>query len=292
MLFIDTYYANQQLFQFSPIFSGQDAYVLNNKYGRFTVKRTKIFTGLVVAMAMFAGTVVASDHEAGMKIIPVELYACTYKEGQGPGDLEEVISMWTSWADKQGMEDYAAWTLTPFYYGNEQEFDVIWLGAGKDAVALGTAQDMYLEKGGKIAQGFAEVLDCGAHANFASINFKALPKGETPKSSVLTFSDCSYKEGATGEALGEAMGKWVAHLESEGSEAGIFHWYPAYGGGGEKFDFKWLQAHKNFAALGKDYDSYGTGGGYKTNDELFSDLISCDSTRAYVAKSRRYVQLR
>lgn len=256
------------------------------------MKRTKILTGLIVALVTFAGTVVAAENDAGLKVIPVELYACKYKEGQGPGNLEEVIATWTSWADKQGMDDYAAWTLTPFYYGAEQEFDVIWLGAGKNAVALGAAQDMYLEKGGKVAQGFAGVLDCEAHVNFASLNFKTLPKGETPDNSVLTFSDCSYKDGATFEALGEAMGKWATHLEGEGSEAGIFHWYPVYGGGGEKFDFKWLQAHKNFSALGKDFDSYGNGGGYKINRELFRDLIECDSTRAYVAKSRRHVQLR
>jgi len=256
------------------------------------MKRTKILTGLIIALVAFTGMAVAAEEEAGFKVIPVELYACKYNEGQGPGDLDKVISMWTAWADKEGLDDYAAWTLTPFYFGPDQEFDVLWLGAGKDAAALGAAQDMYLSKGGKIAQGFNEVLSCDAHANFASINHKALPKGETPENSVLTFSDCSFKEGAKFDALGEAMGKWAAHLESEGSETGIFHWYPAYGGGGEKFDFKWLQAHKNFAALGKDYDNYGTGGGYKVNRELFRDLIDCDSTRAYVAKSRRYVQLR
>ena len=65
------------------------------------MKRTNIFTGLVVAMTMFTGTVVASDHDAGMKVIPVELYACTYNEGKGPGDLEEVITMWTSWAARR-----------------------------------------------------------------------------------------------------------------------------------------------------------------------------------------------
>ena len=68
------------------------------------MKRTKILTGLIVAVLMFAGTVVAAQDDAGLKVIPVELYACKYKEGQGPGNLEDVIATWTSWADKQGMD--------------------------------------------------------------------------------------------------------------------------------------------------------------------------------------------
>ena len=35
------------------------------------------------------------------------------------------------------VDDYAAWTLTKSYYGPEQEFDVIWLGAWTDGNAMG-----------------------------------------------------------------------------------------------------------------------------------------------------------
>jgi len=252
----------------------------------------KIMTYLMTTLVIAAGTGIALADDDSGKVVPVELYACKYNDGMGPGDLEKVIGKWTVWADKNGLDNYAAWTLTPWYFGADQEFDVLWLGAAKDAVALGAAQDMYLEKGGEIAKGFNQVLTCDAHVNFASLNHKRLPESATPSNSVLTFSDCSNKEGAPSGALDEAMKKWVAHLDAQGSEAGIFHWYPAYGGGGEKFDFKWLEAHENLAALGKDYDSYGTGGGWSVYSELFKDLIECDAARAYLAKNRRHVQLR
>ena len=51
-----------------------------------------------------------------------------------PEDLDRVVARWNSWADSVALDDYAAWTLTPFYYTPQQEFDVIWLGASKDAV--------------------------------------------------------------------------------------------------------------------------------------------------------------
>jgi len=237
-----------------------------------------------------SSNVVAQDD--GMLMIPVELFTCNYNDQKGPGDLDKVIAKWNKWADKSGVDDYAAWTLTPFYFSAEQEFDVIWLGAGKDAVALGKAQDSYLAEDDGLHAAFNEVLSCDAHMNYASINFKAAPKGATPANSVLTFSDCKFQEGATFEALGAAMGQWSQHLTDGGSNAAIFHWYPAYGGGQEEFSFKWLEAHKNFAELGADYERYGNGRGFETYGRLFNHLISCDSSRAYIAQSRRFVQLR
>lgn len=249
-------------------------------------------SSFLAAILCFAGSSNVIAQDDGMLIIPVELFTCNYTDGKGPDDLDKVVAKWNKWADKSGIDDYAAWTLTPYYFGPEQEFDVIWLGAGKDAVALGKAQDAYLAEDSGLHAAFAEVVSCDAHANFASINFKPGPKGDTPSNSVLTFSDCEYKEGATFDALGKAMGQWAQHLSDGGSNATIFHWYPLYGGGNQEFSFKWLEAHENFATLGADYERYGNGRGFETKRALFSHLISCDSRRAYIAESRRYVQLR
>ncbi len=136
------------------------------------------------------------------------------------------------------------------------------------------------------------MVSCDAHVNYASLNFKAPPKNATPGDSVLTFSDCKYKEGATFEALSAAMAEWSKHLSDGGSTASIYHWYPVYGGGGEELHFKWLEGFENFAELGADFESLGNGGGYKVNGELFGDLLDCDSSRAYLAKNRRHAQLR
>jgi len=247
---------------------------------------------VVTGLSLLAGSAVVSAQDEQMLVIPVELFTCNYNDGKGSGDLDKVIDKWNAWADKSGIDDYAAWTLTPYYFGQEQEFDVIWLGAGKDAVALGEAQDAYLAESSGLHAAFNEVISCDAHSNFASINHKAPPKGETPKNSVLTFSDCSLKEGASFDALGAAMGEWTAHLANAGSTAGIWHWYPVYGGGSEEYSFKWLEGFKNMAELGADYERYGNGGGVATSGRLFGHLIDCDSSRAYVAKNRRFVQLR
>jgi len=251
-----------------------------------------LISSFLAGLVLLAGPGAVSAQDDAMRVIPVELFACSYNDKKGPDDLDKVIDKWNSWADKTGMEDYAAWTLTPYYFGPEQEFDVIWLGAGKDAVALGKAQDAYLAENVGLHGDFNNVLTCTSHSNFASINFKASPKGTTPANSILTFSDCKLKEGASFPAVSAAMGEWSQYLTEAGSTAAIWHWYPAYGGGSEEFSFKSIRAYKNFTDLGADYEIYGNGGGYVTNGRLLGHLISCDSNRAYVAQSRRYVQLR
>ncbi len=245
-------------------------------------------TGL--ALLAGSGAVVAQDDD--FLVIPVELFACKYNDGKGSADLDKVVDKWNAWADKEGIDDYAAWTLTPFYFGPEQEFDVIWLGAGKDAVALGKAQDAYMGENSGLHAAFNETISCDAHVNYASIRYKASSKAATPGNSVLTFSNCTFKEGANSEALGAAMGEWSAYLTKAGSDTTIFHWYPAYGGGGEKFDFKSIQAYRNFADLGADYERFGNGRGYEVSGKLFGSLIDCDANRAYVAQNRRFVELR
>jgi len=255
------------------------------------MKKTLILS-FMTGLVFLAGSGTGSAQDDGIHVIPVELFACSYNDGKGSDDLDKVIDKWNTWADKAGIDDYSAWTLTPYYFGPEQEFDIIWMGAGKDAVALGKAQDAYIAENAGLHADFDEVLTCDSHSNFASVQFKAPPKGATPADSVLTFSDCKYEKGASFVALSAAMGEWSQHLSDAGSNAGIWHWYPAYGGGGEEFSFKWLEAYKNLADLGADYENYGNGGGFVTNGRLFRHLISCDSTRAYLAKSRRFVQLR
>lgn len=246
-------------------------------------------TFLLVALAG-SGSAVAQDDD--MLVIPVELYACIYNHQKGPADLDNVVDKWNAWADKQKEQGYAAWTLTPFYYGQEQEFEVIWLGAGKDAVALGKAQDDYLANDEGLVEAFADVLTCSAHASMASINHKAPPKEATPKDSFLTFSDCTYKEGASFRTLGVAMSEWADHLTKGGSKAGIWHWYPVNGGGDEDFSFKWIESHDSLAAMGGDFEMYGNGRGFETYGRLLGHMIECDSSRVYMAKSRRFVQLR
>jgi hypothetical protein len=223
------------------------------------------------------------DSAEGAPIVPVELYACKFHDGKGNADLDQWVAKWNTWVDGQDVP-YSAWTLTPFYYGSDQDFDFAWLGVSPDAATLGRAYDKYLAEG-SLEAAFAEFANCGAHGNFATMNFKEPPDDDSPNF-VLNFSDCKRKEGKSFDDIYPALKAWSAYRTEHGSKAGMWVMWPAFGGGNADFDFKIATSYPNYEALGEDYDQYGREG-YKKADELFSGLVDCDEARSYVATQRR-----
>lgn len=246
-----------------------------------------ILTGLCALIAAvlltFSAGTLAQGENGDSSIFPAELYLCNFHDGKGFPDLDQWVSKWNAWVDT-AVEPYSAWTLTPFYFGAEQDFDFIWLGVSPDAAALGRAQDKYLAKP-ELNAAFQQFARCNVHSNFATMNLKQ-PPDDDAKSFVLSFSDCSMAEGKTFEDVEPALKAWSDYRTENGSKAGIWVMWPAYGGGSADFDFKYVTSHRDFASLGADYDQYGEAG-YAKADELFHGLLDCDDARSYVATERR-----
>lgn len=253
-----------------------------------------ILSGIVASLTIGSGIALADSHGDGFKVIPVDMYACTYNDKKGPADLDAYAKKFNAWADEKGLNEISVWSLTPYYFGpgDNSEFDFIWMLAGKTAVELGKTHTTWVTANDGLLKIANEIASCSGHSNFASINYKPTQAGRTPEDTLITFSDCNFHEDTTFDELGAATDAWSDYLAESGSEAGIFHWYPVYGGGGEKFDFKWLEVHAGFEAMGSDYERFGNGRGYEKYGELIRPLITCDAARVYQAKSRRFTQLR
>lgn len=254
----------------------------------------RLLTTLVAGgLLLSAGGGIADEHEAAEEEAnvarPVEVFACRYNDGKGPADLDSVIKKFNSWADKQDIDDYWAWTLVPYYFGPEQEFDLLWLGASSSATSLGRIQDAWLAKGGKVQEGFNEVIKCDTHGNWAALQFKEPPKRDDPSRGVVSFSDCNMGKGMTFEDVAPALAEWSAYRTEQGSASGMWVFFPAYGAGGEKFDFKWINSYQNLEGLGVDYDQYAKSG-WKKGNELFAGKLECDSSRAYLSTTRRMAE--
>ena len=243
---------------------------------------------LVLVLGFGTGMVRADGHAEGQEMepaTPIEIFACRYNEGQGPADMEDPVEEFNDWADDADI-NYSAWTLTPYYFGPEQEFDFLWLGGSPNAKTLGSVQDAWLATGGDIQDEFNEVATCNAHGNFAALQFKKPPERENPSNVVISFSDCNMAEGMTFGDVAPALGEWAAYREGHGSTAGMWVLFPAYGSGGEEFDFKFVASHQNLADQGADWDQYSEGGWQKA-EELFAGKLECDSSRVYLATNRR-----
>ena len=240
-------------------------------------------TGSFVLLVGLNNAVAQDDDDDGA--IPVEIYACKYNDGMGPADLDTAVAKWNAWADDRGMTDYTAWTLTKFYSGPDQDFDVLWLGISKSAKAMGAGQDDYLANGTHIAAEFEKALTCDAHGQFAALNFKEPTKTDEPPSNVvISFSDCNIEDDKNfADDVAPAIAAWADFRTAQGSPVGYWIFFPVYGGGDEDYDFKYISGHRTLEAQGTDWDNYDP----DKARELFSGVIDCDSSRVYNATNRR-----
>lgn len=258
------------------------------------MKVSKIITSSAVAALLFSAAPASAQVSAdGMgKIVPVELYACKFVDGKDRGDLDKVIKRWNDFSDDAGMDDYAAWLLTPFFHTPEQDFDIIWLGAWKDGNAMGSSLQNWVENGSELMAAYAEVVDCGAHVAYSSAMYKAPPSGNVPSSGVITMMDCELNEGHRYSDVRAAELKWMDYLAESGSEAAYYHWMPMFGGGEAEFDYKVVLAYPDLEAVGAGFEMFANEGGRDTSMEIFGDIDECDDARVYLTESIRSAEIR
>jgi hypothetical protein len=257
------------------------------------MQKPKVVLCSTLASLLVAAPGLAQVSEDGMgKVLPVELYACSYVEGKGASDLDAVVGRWNEYADDTDMDDYAAYLLSPFFYTAEQDFDILWLGAFRNGNAMGEGLHNWVTGGGEIAAAFAEVVDCTAHVAFSSAMYKEPPGGNAPGTGVITMMNCELNEGQRYTDIKAAELKWAAHLEDSGSKAAFYHWMPMYGGGDSEFDYKVVFAYPDFKAVGSDFENFANGGGREQSTEIFGDIDECDDARVYLSRNIRAAKIR
>jgi len=240
------------------------------------------------ALVLVSGTgSLFAQEDEGNGAAAVELYACSFAEGKGPADLEAVNAKWNKWADDHEVTDYAAWGLTPYFYSPNQEFDMLWIGVTPNGTSMGAAQDAWIADGGELQAEFDNVAPCASHTLYAALQFKAPPERDGPSRVFLSFSNCSIGEGKDFADVAPALTAWSEFRASQDSTAGMWALFPVYGGGGEEFDFKWVTGYGSLEEQGNDFDSYDPD---KAQEIFPMGLLSCDSSRVYIADSIRTMQ--
>lgn len=247
----------------------------------------------IVALLLASAPGFAQVSADGMgKVLPVELYACSYVDNMGSSDLAKVVERWNDYADDRDMDDYAAWLLTPYFHTTEQAFDVIWLGAFKDGGAMGAGLQDWISNGGELQAAFAEVIDCGAHVAYSSAMYRAPDGNVPPDTGIITMMDCELNEGQEYADIKAAELSWVEHLNEVGSQGAYYHWMPMWGGGDSEFDYKVVFSYPDFDEVGADFDRFANGGGREASREIFADIDECDDARVYIARSVRSAKIR
>jgi hypothetical protein len=255
------------------------------------MRQSMTWSGMaVLAVLAVAGTGPAFGQEAskegtGAPIRPSELFACKYKEGTGPADLQQAAATFNAWMDSTNQHDYWAFLLTPWYRSTDQDFDVLWAGGWRTGADMGRGLKRWFAEGGAAAAAFDKAVHCDAATNFAIMDLSKAPN--PPDSGPVSFSNCTVKQGRKFPDALSAVNSWIGYEKEHGVESDNYLLFPAFGESrSAKYSFKWVTT-SSWEAFGKSYDQYGTGGGWQKWDELTEGLLECDSGRVYVSQRVR-----
>jgi hypothetical protein len=253
-------------------------------------KLSAVLVGMVIALLGTSSAL--ADGMPPWRLVPVDIWTCSFNDRKDMGDLDDWAEKFNAWADDQEDDTYAAWTLTPMYYGSGQDFDFIWLGAWKDANAFGAGWDSWNATNNGLMREFTEISSCNEHSNLVSGAFRLPEDVDMSGNGVIMVSDCKQHEGASDMAVGNAMERWVGVLDEAGAKNAIYHWWPVFGGGDADFDFKRVEVYENYTDLGAMYEMMGNGNLYQRYQALLGPVVSCDESRVYNATSRRFINVR
>src|SRR3970040_2129084 len=84
-----------------------------------------------------------AQEEAPTPTPVIEIFGCTYNDGNDMEDLLAVTARWYAWADGNERDDYTSIPFTPYLYSGQLTYDVLWLGAWPNATAMGAGEAVW-----------------------------------------------------------------------------------------------------------------------------------------------------
>lgn len=257
------------------------------RQGRQHMKERKMNRLMVIALVsvvFFIGTTAA---QAQQKVVPIEAYLCTYVEGKTRVDLDKVTDKWNKWMDDNSATPYTAWVMEPVLKPASLPIEVVWLGAWQNGNAMGKGMQEWITKGGLLQAEFNRVLDCPEHSNAASLNIR-LPRNDWPgEMGVAVFANCEVDDDSDIDAALAAMKAWADYMDTTGSMAGMWVFFPFYGSEVTDWDFKIVTSYPDYISFGAEWENYANNDGWNKAMEIGEDIMECDSPRVYHSTTAR-----
>jgi hypothetical protein len=214
------------------------------------------------------------------EITPIEVLRCRFVAGKGPGDIEGLSAAFNRWMEQSRAPQYAAYVLLPQSHSTEIDFDLAWVGSWPDAETMGESMAHYFERAAELEGVFGGVMDCDSNTNYSVVTIRE--PAERGRFGPVEVGTCKLRLGASLDEALTAAREWVDYTGSIGSTAAHWLLFPAYGEHSEaSYTFKWAVGYESYPAFGRDYDRATNGNGLDRYNELFADLLRCDSPRLY-----------
>ena len=243
----------------------------------------KIFTTLsgALAISLTASLPAWADNHESPDINPVELYSCMLKEGKTLSDLDDLDARFKKWADRNN-KDHSSWRIVPILRSTGEPFDVGYIGSWNSGETMGAGMDAWNSNDDLLAE-YQATIDCN-HSLFASVEVNA-PKGP-PENGVVWFASCKVRDSASDEMAYAAHKRMSAAMREMGNTAQSWLFYPSLGLGDVGMDYYSVVTFNSMAELGKGWEKYYNGGGWKNADAMGA-ITDCNSPRVYQATAIR-----
>jgi hypothetical protein len=212
--------------------------------------------------------------------VPIEFFACEWRDGKGMSDLEKVAKKFNQWAEKRDT-GYSAWILTPQFHDN-LDYDVGWLGSWPDANDFGRLQDAWMKEGRDIAADFDAVADCGDVHQMATSAVVNAPDGP-PSDGLVMFSRCNLLEGVTPADALAAHRELAGVMRGMGSKGMSWLFYPMLGVSTD-LDYWSVLAFNSYTDLGAGLEMWTNGGGWERAASLLGPVEECAAPVVFDAK--------
>jgi hypothetical protein len=247
------------------------------------MKKILISLATAIVLATSGVSVGFAQDDGAPQFRPVEMWACSLRDGKDRGDLD---SVYESTVAASGDEAYAAFHLEPYYAGGlVDNFDFLYLGVWADGSTMGTNLTGYFANGDDADEEWNETLDCSS-LMFASTRIQDnAGDGTGDGNFMLTVSDCNVGHGRTSGQAMAALNRFNDYRLANGSTVGSLAWFPVYGGGDAEFDFKRVHVYSDIKALGDDFSWFVDNAAYNTEGDLLDGLLSCDEARVYIGST-------
>lgn len=237
-----------------------------------------VVASLMPALASVSPAFAQQDPD---QAVPVEFFACDWRDGKGMADLERVTKKFNAWADKND-EGYSAWILTPQFHDG-LDFDIGWMGSWADSVSFGKAQDRWMADGRQLAADFDSVVDCSKRHQLATSVAVNAPDGP-PDDGVVMFLQCTMREGKSPAEALPAHRKSGAAMREMGSKGMSWLFYPFLGTSQADFDYWSVLAFNNYTELGATQEKYLNGGGWEKVMGILGPVSDCKDPSVFDAK--------
>lgn len=243
----------------------------------------KVVSVAVAALALVWG-LSALAQNVQVRAAPVDFRACTFHEGKGMADLDQLAEKFRAYANKHDF-NYAAWALVP-EYASALPYDFGWLGAWPSSDAFGISMEKWKTTGKSLAAEFAETMDCGDRHELA-MWVPVTAAESTPEDGVLMISRCSLRDGKSEQDAYEAHISFGNHMRGLGSLASSWLFFPTMGAGNIDYDYYHAVAFYRYSDMGAAMELYSNKGGHAAASEFLYPVSDCKTPIVFDAISIR-----